>query len=154
MLLDRRLARLAVLCALVPIAGACSMGDFMGPPNVPESSQLDIVALNGSGVRGSVTVFAYTDPRPSLWVGVQGVTLGARYPMHLHAGNQCGGAAVPVAHDLGAPAATGQNDLNASVNIVGDETMPAAHLRKGYYFDVHAPGAPSGTPIGCAVFVK
>jgi hypothetical protein len=156
---DRRLARLAFLCTMASLAGACSVGDFMGPPFfdgpivLPKVSQLELVALNGSGVDGNVSVWGYDEYRPSLTVLVQGVTAGASYPMHLHAGRDCSGAGVPVADDLGAPTATAENGSPPAAILVSNETMPALHLRPGYYFDVHAPGAADASPIGCAAFV-
>jgi hypothetical protein len=150
-----RFAKLALLATLVQAGAACE-GKPYEPGDYATMKSVDVAALNGSGLTGQV--FLWTKPAHFTgelsFGGVGRTDVGARYPMHIHAGGTCVGGALAIVHDLGAPMSSikpGDPSGVPSV-VLSDYTVPSEHMASGYYLDVHASNDPIGTPLGCALF--
>jgi hypothetical protein len=157
----RRLANLALLAALATLTAACSPEDIAAYATsqyvAPKVRDVVVVQRDSSGVVGLVQI--QYDTTPALlsasfhFPGIGRTDVGARYPMHIHAGRDCSVVDVPIAHDLGAPASSIQpGDLNIPSARIDPTPLPILHLVSGYYLDVHAPNSPTGLPLACAVF--
>jgi hypothetical protein len=152
----RRFANIAVLAALATLTTACSpegIAEAFGPLTI---RVIEVVPrVSGSGVSGSVVINYAEEPAQLtvnfVFAGIERNNVGARYPVHVHAGRDCGGVGVPITVDLGAS--------ESSIRVAGDSPSvlfssptPIARLTSGYYLDVHAPNDPTGLPLACAVF--
>ena len=157
----RRLATLAVLAALATLTTACSGEDIAsfltGPVVAPKIRVVEVVPRVRDAVSGRV-IIEY-DMAPALltvsfhFIGAERSNVGARFPVHVHTGLDCGGVGAPVTHDLGAPASSIRaGDSNIPSVYIYSAPLPIEHLSSGYYLDVHAPNDPTGLPLACAVF--
>ena len=156
----RRFANLAVVAALATLTAACSPEDIasFGTSNFvpPKVRDVWVAPRGGSDVVGLVLI--QYDAAPALlsvrfqFPGVGRNDVGARYPVHIHAGSDCSVVDVPIAHDLGAPASSIQaGELNIPSARIDLTPLSIQHLVSGYYLDVHAPD--SATGLGCVLAV-
>jgi hypothetical protein len=151
-----RFANLAVLAAIATITAACSPEDIAAAFGTPTVRATEVVPrVSGSGVSGRVVVNSATVPAHVTvdlhFAGVESNNVGAQYPVHVHTGPDCSGVGVPVTHDLGAH----ESSIRAGETIPSvlfGAHLPIENLTSGYYLDVHAPNAPNGRPLACAVF--
>lgn len=161
MLSRRRMTTLAVLALLTTLSAACSPEDIASAAakNCCDPKFRDVAVVprvSGSGVSGRVIIqygFETLLSASISFAGVERNSVGARYAVHVHPGQACGGVNVPITYDLGAP--------GSSIRL-GDQNIPSVaierapvllqHVSSGYYLDVHAPNDATGLPLACAVF--
>ena len=158
----RRFANLAVLAALATLTAACSPEDIASAAAKgccnPTFRDAEVVPrVSGSGISGRAIIeigFGESLLSASIaFAGVERNSVGAKYPVHVHPGQTCGGVGVPVSHDLGAPTSSIRSGAQNVPSVVIERVpVPLEHLSLGYYLDVHTPNDPTGLPLACAVF--